>query len=215
MRAGIRVAIVTGMARTLRNRSVLATVGELDAALPGDDLLSAPTARQTRIGTLTNAITIERPPHEVWPWIAQMGAGSRGGWYSYDFLDNRHYQSASRIVPELQHLEIGTLFPALPGATDGFTVAAFEPERYLILEVKGGDGTRLVTWTFVLEPIGDHSTRLIVRARGSGGRVGRLIIPLVHFIMQRKQLLGIAKRAEAARDVRASHARPRCDAHAS
>jgi hypothetical protein len=185
------------MARTLRNRSVLATVGELDAALPGDDLLSAPTPRQPRIGTLTNAVTIERPPHEVWPWIAQMGAGSRGGWYSYDFLDNRHHRSANRIVPELQRLEIGMLFPALPNATDGFTVAAFEPDRYLILEVKDAVGTRLVTWTFVLEPIGDHSTRLIVRARGSSGPVGRLIIPIVHFIMQRKQLLGIAERAEA------------------
>jgi len=208
------VACVTGMARTLRNRSVLATVDELNTVLPGDDLLSAPTGRQARIGTLTNAITIARPPRDVWPWIAQMGAGSRGGWYSYDFLDNRHHRSASRIVPELQHLEIGTLFPALPGATDGFTVAAFEPERYLTLEVKDAVGARLVTWTFVLEPIGDHSTRLIVRARGSSGLLGRLIIPVIHFIMQRKQLLGIAERAEAARDLRASHPR-RCDAHAS
>lgn len=210
----MRVACATGMARTLRNRSVLATVSELDAVLPGDDLLSAPTARHSPIGSLTNAITIERPPHEVWPWIAQMGAGSRGGWYSYDFLDNRHHQSASRIVPELQHLEIGMLFPALPGATDGFTVAAFEPDRYLILEVKDAAGTRLVTWTFVLEPIGEHSTRLIVRARGSGGRIGRLIIPIVHFIMQRKQLLSIAERAEASRDLRVSDAR-RFDLHAS
>ena len=184
------------MATSTRDHSVRATAEERSRALPGDDLLTAPTGRATRVASLTNAISIKRPPHEVWPWIAQMGAGSRGGWYSYDFLDNRGHRSATQIVPEWQHLENGMLFPALPGATDGFTVAAFEPDRYLTLEVKAPDGTRLVTWTFVLEPIGAQSTRLIVRARGSAGWFGRLIIPLEHFIMQRKQLLNIGRRAE-------------------
>jgi len=186
------------MARNIWNRSVRATSDECRRALPGDDLLPAPTGLATSVGSLTNAITISRPPRDVWPWIAQMGAGSRGGWYSYDVLDNRRHRSARRIVSELQHLEIGMLFPALPGATDGFTLAAFEPERHLVLEVKGHDGTRSVTWTFVLEPIGSHATRLIVRARGTAGPIGRVVIPLVHFIMQRKQLLGIAERVERA-----------------
>ena len=65
------------------------------------------------IGSLTHAVTIRRRPHEVWPWLAQMGAGSRAGWYSYDLLDNGGRPSATRIRPELQALTVGMVFPAL------------------------------------------------------------------------------------------------------
>ena len=179
------------------NRSVRATADEAARMLPGDDLLALSTDSATRLITMTHAVTIKRPPHNVWPWIAQMGAGSRGGWYSYDLLDNRHHRSATRIVPDFQQLTPGMVFPALPGVTDGFTLQAFEPNRFLVLEVKAPDGKPLVTWTFVLEPTGDGSTRLIVRARGRGGLFKRLTIPPVHFIMQRRQLIGIAERAES------------------
>jgi pimeloyl-ACP methyl ester carboxylesterase len=173
-------------------RSVRATRNEQIRPLPGDDLIPE------RLNTLsmTHAITIPRPPRDVWPWIVQMGAGSRGGWYSYDVLDNRHHRSVERIVPELQPIQIGMLFPALPGKTDGFTIAAFEPDQFLILDFKAPDGTRLVTWAFVLDPLDVGTTRLIVRARGRARRVEKRIMPMVHFIMQRKQLLGIAHRAE-------------------
>ena len=70
-----------------------------------------------------------------------MGAGSRGGWYSYDWLDNGRQPSATRIVPELQHPAVGTIFPALPGMTDGFSVLAIEPERALTLGWMAPDGT--------------------------------------------------------------------------
>ena len=46
------------------------------------------------------------------------GAGPRGGWYSYDWLDNGRQPSATRIVPELQHPAVGTIFPALPSVTE-------------------------------------------------------------------------------------------------
>jgi hypothetical protein len=88
------------------------------------------------------------------------------------------------------------VFPALPDKTDGFTLVAFEPDHFLILDFKALDGTRLVTWAFVLEPVDDGSTRLIVRSRGTSGAIGNRVLPLVHFIMERKQLLGIADRAE-------------------
>jgi pimeloyl-ACP methyl ester carboxylesterase len=172
---------------------VHATIDEQSRRLPGDDLIAEPPTL-----SMTHAITIRRPPCDVWPWIAQMGAGNRAGWYSYDFLDNRHHRSAVRVVPELQQLDIGMVFPALPGKTDGFTLVALERERFLILDFKAPDGARLVTWVFVLDPQDDGCTRLIVRARGSSGALGSRVLPLVHFIMQRKQLLGIAWRAEAA-----------------
>ena len=94
--------------RRWSRRSVRATHSELTCALSGDDRI--PDA----IDTLTHAITIRRAPHDVWPWLVQIGAGSRGGWYSYDWLDNGRQLSVTRIVPELQHPAIGTIFLRCP-----------------------------------------------------------------------------------------------------
>jgi hypothetical protein len=178
---------------------VRATADECARALPGDERISQ------AIDTLTHGVTIRRAPRDVWPWVAQMGAGSRGGWYSYDWLDNGRQPSATRIVPELQHPAIGTIFPALPGMTEGFTVLAVEPEHVLTLAWLAPDGTPEVTWTFVLEETAPAITRLLVRVRGGPGYrfhglplpLTRILIRLVHFIMQRKQLLGIKRRAES------------------
>jgi hypothetical protein len=106
-------------------------------------------------------------------------------------------------VPALQDISIGTVFPALPGTTDGFVVQSFEPHRWLTLGWPNSGGEPLVTWTFMLEARAPDSTRLIVRARGGRGyRLHGLpswaslpIVRLVHFVMERKQLLGIARRA--------------------
>ena len=63
------------------HRSVRASRGERTRPLPGDELIPEPFA------SLTHAITIRRPRRDVWPWLVQMGAGTRAGWYSYDFID--------------------------------------------------------------------------------------------------------------------------------
>src|SRR5579883_2521552 len=44
----------------------------------------------------TMAVTIDAPPERVWPWLAQMGT-DRGGWYSWDRLDNWGRKSADRV----------------------------------------------------------------------------------------------------------------------
>jgi membrane protease YdiL (CAAX protease family) len=181
-------------------RSVRASREEKGRALHGDERI--PEA----IDSLTHGVTIRRPPRDVWPWLAQMGAGSRAGWYSYDWLDNGRQPSATRIMPELQQPAVGTIFPALPGVTDGFILLAIEPERVLMLGWPAPDGTTEVTWTFVLDDVGAGVTRLLVRARGGPGYrfhglplpLTRLVVRVVHFIMQRRQLLGIARRAEMA-----------------
>lgn|SRR5262245_17639848 len=185
-----------------RRRSVRATRAERTRVLPGDEFIANPR------GSLTHAITIRRPPRDVWRWLAQMGAGSRAGWYSYDWLDNGRKPSAERIVPELQYLTVGMTFPALPRVIDGFTLLAFERERSLIIGWLLPDGARMMTWAFVLEPLDAGSTRLIVRARGGPGYrfrglpwfVTKPVVTVVHFMMQRKQLLGIARRAEMRTD---------------
>lgn len=181
-------------------RSVHARGDERSRPMPGDDLLT------DCIGSLTHAITIRRPRGEVWPWLVQMGAG-RAGWYSYDFIDNGRRHSAERIVSELQHIDPGAILPALPGMTEGFTVLQVDPQRSLVLGwLPLSGGPPLMTWAFVLAEAAPGCTRLIVRARARAGyrppfglpgwTVGTLV-PLGHLLMQRKQLLGIARRAES------------------
>ena len=180
-------------------RSVRAQPSETRCSLPGDDLL--PDAR-----SLTHAITIERSPRDVWPWLVQMGA-SRAGWYSYDRIDNGGRSSLERIAPELQEIAVGDVFPAMPGVTEGFIVLGFHAEHYLILGWPSPAGpSPITTWAFVLDQPSPGRTRLIVRARsddryrppfGLPRWTANRLVPLGHAIMQRRQLLGIALRAEA------------------
>jgi hypothetical protein len=179
------------------DQQVRATTAERSKPLPGDDLISDP------IGAVNHAITIRRPPHDVWPWLAQMGSG-RAGWYSYDFIDNGGHRSAERILPEFQHVAVGIVFPALPGAKDVFVVAQSEPERSLVLTWRLPDGRFQTTWAFVLEQPQPDQTRLIVRGRVASGYrpyglpqwFALLMGRPAHFIMQRKQLLSIRYPAE-------------------
>jgi len=180
------------------SRQVRATLGEQARTLPGDDLIPQP------IGSVNHAITIRRALHDVWPWLAQMGPG-RAGWYAYDFIDNGSHPSAERILPEYQSVVVGNVFPALPGVEDVFVVAQCEPGHSLVLSCRLPDGQYQTTWAFVLDQSQPGQTRLIVRGRVAPGYRPNglpqwLAVPaarLAHFIMQRKQLLGIARRAEA------------------
>lgn len=178
---------------------VRATPAERAKTLAGDDLIPQP------IGAVNHAITIHRSPHDVWPWIAQMGSG-RAGWYSYDFIDNGGHRSADRILPEFQNVTVGSVFPALPGAKDVFVVAQCEPGRSLVLSWRLPRGRYQTTWAFVLEQPQRDQTRLIVRGRiASGYRpyglpqwLAVLLARPAHFIMQRKQLVSIRRRTETA-----------------
>jgi len=191
------LAVLTAIA-ICSSRQIHATAGEQARTLPGDDLIPQP------LGSVNHAITIQRPPHEVWPWLVQMGSG-RAGWYAYDLIDNGGHHSAERILPNYQNVGVGSVLPALPGATDVFVVAQCEPEHSLVLAWRLPSGKNQTTWAFVLEEPQPGRTRLIVRGRVAPGYRPYglpqwLALPtgaLAHFIMQRKQLLGIARRAEA------------------
>ena len=180
--------------------SVRATADERTRPLPGDERI--PDA----IDTITHAVTIDGTPHEVWPWLVQMGAGTRAGWYSYDWLDNGRQPSADHVIAELQHPAVGTTFPAGPGVNEGFVLDALEPDRWLTLRFPDKNGRPNVTWTFVLEEIAAGRTRLIVRVRGGQGYrvfglppfLTKIVIRIIHFVMQRKQLLNLLERVERA-----------------
>ena len=177
--------------------SVRATAEESTQPLVGDALIGNP------LEVRTHAITIRCVPGKVWPWLAQMGGG-RAGWYSYDAIDNGGQPSAERIDPSLQHVQVGDIFPFVPGSSDGFTVLASAPGRSLLLAALRPNGAPVVTWAFVLEPIHHGCTRLLVRVRASKTYqfhgvppwLLKRIVPPGHYLMERRQLLGIARRAE-------------------
>ena len=142
--------------RVMVGATCMATALEKRRPLPVDALVPEP------IFASTHAITIDAPPEQVWPWIAQMGAG-RAGWYSSDAIDNGGTRSSGSIVPALQTVARGDIMPAVPGAKDAFVVAAVERNRDLVLTVPDGRGRNAVAWEHVLDPLPGDRTRLIVR----------------------------------------------------
>jgi hypothetical protein len=175
---------------------------ELGAALPGDEPRLVPTYQ------IQHAVTIHTTPDRVWPWLVQLGE-DRGGFYSYAALERLaglRVRNADRIHPEWQDLEAGdTIFATHTGWLGqrrrfGWRVSTVRPDTVLVLERWG---------SFVLVPDGS-STRLIVRTRGSGADspqgvalapLGFLLFEPIHFLMERKMLLTIKRRAEEAQGV--------------
>jgi hypothetical protein len=171
---------------------------EIDAVLPGDDLIPNPDLAATR------AVTIGAAPDQVWPWLAQLGQG-RGGFNGYDLLENLtglHMQSAERVVPEWQHIGAGDVIRPAPAV--GLTVAAAEPGRALVLRggvpMGGAAPPYDFTWAFALGGKPDGTCRLLVRDRYAytRGCAPLLVEPvqLISFVMTRRMLQGIRNRAE-------------------
>jgi hypothetical protein len=81
-------------------------------------------------------------------------------------------------------------------------VALFEPQRALVLghindtHAELAAGHARSSWAFILQPVDQDSTRLLIRSPGSS-LMARLQGP-VQFVMQRKTMLGIKQRAEGA-----------------
>ena len=125
----------------------------------------------------TMAVTIDAPPDQVWPWLVQMG-GDRGGWYSWDHLDNAGRPSAQRVHPEWQDIALGDYvkyWTRRHGPVDAWEVAALEPNRFLGLH--GLTDLRLRNldpkqprppayteglWGFLLNELPGGRTRLVI-----------------------------------------------------
>ena len=176
----------------------------IQRSLPGDELVSDPKF------VWNQAITINAPVAGVWPWVVQIG-NQRAGWYSWDGIhrllgvagsvdDPRG--SASRIIPELQNLQLGDEIRMMPEdmGVPGYKVISIEPERALVTHIDDENGA---SWVWVLDPIDAGTTRLIVRFRqkwapGLMGLAFWIGDELGSLLMQPKTLSGIKQRAEAA-----------------
>jgi len=189
-----------------------ATDTETQRVYPGDQL--TPNV----LSVATRAITIKASTADVWPWIVQVGE-DRAGFYSYTWLENlflADMHNADRINPQWQTRQVGdTVWLTNKNRYHGTArtlVAVYEPGHVMVL-VSPPDYEKLVrqgppidgVWTFILEPDGDHSSRLIMRSRGRSTGIFKrafdyFIFDPAHFIMERRMLLGIKQRAERAAD---------------
>lgn len=182
-----------------------ATGEEVSRTWPGDEMAPKPASLATR------AVTIHAPAEEVWPWIVQIGQ-DRGGFYSYTWLENlvgARIHNADRILPECQSREVGDTVWMAPreryGGKGCMRVARLDPGKAMVLVSPDDYETVIKTgvaplgvWSFILDPVDERTTRLIVRSlSGTKEGPGRfLIFDPIHFIMERKMMLGIRDRAE-------------------
>jgi hypothetical protein len=184
-----------------------ATDEEIARPLPGDDLIA-----DSRLDS-THAITIRAPADRVWPWLAQAGYGGRAGFYSYDALERRFgARETDRLNPDLAALTTGDTVPFYPGMP--MTVAVADPPHALVLWLVTSANKAIDpagpwpeehvawSWAFVLQPVDAGTTRLLTRMRITYQPTAKwapyvhLLLEPGHFVMGRRQLLGLRQRAE-------------------
>ncbi len=200
----VLLGLLYGARRYYRNWGT--TKAECQMPLPGDTLVGDP-AIQT-----TEALYIDAPTSEVWPWLVQMGL-DRGGFYGWDVLKDflglggqYDHQDADRVHPEWQELAVGDVVRLAPrgwmGLPDGvaLTVSEIVPEKYLVLNVTRPELRWNAVWSFHLQPHWEDRVRLLTRARISLRHPGEvfameLLRPLIA-LGTRGLLLGIKHRVE-------------------
>jgi hypothetical protein len=186
-----------------------ATDAELQARLPGDEIVPGARGQETR------AITIHAPASTVWAWVAQIGQ-DRAGFYSYQVLENLvgcEMPNIQRIVPGLQRWAVGDklwMYPPRKAGGAGFaTLMVLQPGRALAFATRQ-IGTSPAdppdaSWAFIVQPIDERSSRLIFRGRGAGGlRFAPAAITLgifepMHFAMERRTMTSVKELAEGGR----------------
>lgn len=179
-----------------------ATRAEIAAPMPGDDVVPRAQFNATRV------ISIGTPPERVWPWIVQLGYG-RGGFYTYDLLDNAGVPSADRVIDEYQDLKVGDLVPMFHethGLAIAYKVDSFARSEWMLWvhrpqENESPDST----WSWRLTPLPTGGTRLVTRMkqdyRWGTPRLAAFNLILMEFgdfAMERRMLTGIKARAELA-----------------
>lgn len=178
-----------------------ATGAEVDAPMPGDDLIVA--TRATCVASGTRSITVAASPARVFDFLTQMGFG-RAGWYSYDWVDNLGRTSAFELHDEWMVTSAGD---QVPGGPIAFTAAVVErPERFVLQVPRRCVGPWCIDFTLAYRLVATSAmperTRIVSRVRiAISGPLGSHIatgLLLADGAMVRKQLLGLKLRSERA-----------------
>lgn len=148
--------------RTLRGRNWGARPSEVSRAFAESELLPGPDA------SLTQGVTVDAPPMEVWPWLVQLGQ-DKGGFYSYARLESlfgAQVTNADSINPAWQETREGD--PLLLHPSFALRVQRVRPPtpqlsgRFVAgRAVSKGVGFQ---WIFDVAAEGE-GTRLVVRER--------------------------------------------------
>jgi hypothetical protein len=177
-----------------------ATDVEVAGPMPGDEIVSRAQFNATR------SITIDAPQEQVWPWIAQLGY-RRGGFYTYDQVDNAGEPSADRIIEEYQDLKVGDLIPMWHeshGRSIAYKVDSFDAPRWMLWVHRPRENEEPdSTWSWRLNELPTGATRLVTRMkqdyRWATPRLALFNLVLMEFgdfAMERRMLKGIKVRAE-------------------
>ncbi|MDQ4491885.1 hypothetical protein RBS60_16920 [Sinomonas sp. ASV486] len=210
--AGAAAALVYWTAIRPRLKNWGATREEITGPYPGAEVV--PDGERGA----TMAVTINAPPEKVWPWLVQLG-GDRGGWYSWDRLDNGGHPSARSIHPEWQALAVGDTvkyWTGRDGAVDAWTVAVLEANRFLGLHGLSDLRGRPLDpakprpaayteglWGFLLNELQDGETRLVIggyqafRPRWVSPLLSDVLFPPIVWIMQARMLRVLKRNAES------------------
>ncbi len=189
-----------------------ATMDERRMALPGDPVVPDATWVRTR------ARTVQASPERIWPWLAQLGA-DRGGWPGW-YPFTRPHDTAARAQLGYSIAAGDVLLEvAGPESSARWDVIAAERPSYIVLHSCRTLGTGApvarapgrhwtdISWTFVIRPQPDGSSRLLARTRSVVAPRWldvALWLPLrllgaADTVMQRELLAAIGWRAERLR----------------
>jgi hypothetical protein len=178
---------------------------EARMTLPGDEIIPNPAGQTTR------AVTVDANAESVWPWVAQIGQ-DRGGFYSFDLLENLvgcRMPTVDILRPDKQGWQLGDklwMYPPERAGGVGFaTLRRYIPGHALAFGTHAV-GTSITapengSWAYIVQPLDRYTTRLLFRGRGAPRSVAgiafdRTIFEPVHFVMERRTMIGIKQLAE-------------------
>lgn len=146
----------------------------------------------------TRAIDINKPSTDVWPYLVDLGA-DRKGFYSLVFLENMlGLEIAEYDSVEEHELNVGRLVPyTSPDSYGNYN------EGFRVIEVVQGQSFVLQDWgEFLIKDTDKNNSRLIIRThyKSPDNAIDKLwnsIFDLLHFIMEKRMMLGIKDGAES------------------
>jgi hypothetical protein len=144
------------------------------------------------VSSMHRAIDVDAPPEVVYRWLCQLRVAP----YSYDILDNLGRRSPRKLTPGLDELEVGQRFMFI------YELVEFEPDLHLTVATKrftGAFGNQALSYSVTGRPGG--GSRLVAKRRlkpprGPLGPMIKVNLPVIDFVMTRKQLRTLKQLAE-------------------